>query len=100
MEVDEAGRLAAFRERFGRGWDAKSGNSEEVAREEGDELSEELGEEQHGDLMDLLSGYASSTEQGGSKEEPGQAKGAVKGSAKGAKKPVKAHGAIKEKSKW
>lgn len=39
MEVDEAGRLAAFRERFGRGWDAKKGDSEAVAREEGEELS-------------------------------------------------------------
>ncbi|RDW71183.1 hypothetical protein BP6252_07746 [Coleophoma cylindrospora] len=44
VEQDEAGRLRAFRERFGRGWDA-----EEVV-EEGAEASEEES------LMDLISG--------------------------------------------
>lgn len=85
MEVDEAGRLAAFRERFGRGWDAKKGDSEAVAREEGEELSEDVGaQEQYegeGDLMDLLSEHATQT---GLKSEPFVEKG--KGGGKGGKK--------------
>ena len=46
IEADEAGRLRAFREKFGRGWDAKSGT--EV--EDGEELQEQ------DNLMDLISG--------------------------------------------
>ncbi|EFX01458.1 50S ribosomal protein [Grosmannia clavigera kw1407] len=34
VEVDEAGRLAAFRNRFGRGWDASQDVSEEAAEPE------------------------------------------------------------------
>lgn len=46
MEDDEAGRLRAFRERFGRGWDVA-----------GDEESAEGGEEQEDTMMDLISGF-------------------------------------------
>ena len=51
IEADEAGRLRAFRTRFGRGWDAKS--AAEVAEEEGDEMKEEGGD----NLMDLISSF-------------------------------------------
>lgn len=46
VEDDEAGRLRAFRERFGRGWDV-----------EGGEESAEGGEEQEDTMMDLISGF-------------------------------------------
>lgn len=32
VEVDEAGKLAAFRERFGRGWDAEKNTAEEASQ--------------------------------------------------------------------
>ncbi|KAI9849620.1 MAG: hypothetical protein M1837_002745 [Sclerophora amabilis] len=51
IEEDEAGRLRAFRERFGRGWDAEAAAS---GRE--DEGDDELDEDGRGDLMDLISG--------------------------------------------
>ena len=61
FEADEAGRLRAFRERFGRGWDARINveeeESDEVDREEGEDV-----EEQKGSLMDLISGYGQETE--------------------------------------
>lgn len=46
MEEDEAGRLRAFRERFGRGWDV-----------EGAEESAEGEEEQEDTMTDLISGF-------------------------------------------
>lgn len=42
IEEDDAGRLKAFREKFGRGWDAESKEEEDVEEEES--------------LMDLISG--------------------------------------------
>lgn len=70
VEEDEAGRLARFRERFGRGWDAEiaqpldeQADAEEAARQE----------EEQGDLLDLLSaGYG----------EQAAAKGGKKGGKK------------------
>jgi hypothetical protein len=59
VEEDEAGRLRAFRLRFGRGWDA------EAVSEEGEEEKE--GEES---LMDLISGGGS----GGRYESAGEGK--------------------------
>jgi len=56
VEEDEAGRLARFRERFGRGFDADSGAGA-GAKESGEE-------EEGGSLLDLLSGE----EEGGKKE--------------------------------
>ncbi|KAG9248084.1 hypothetical protein BJ878DRAFT_489793 [Calycina marina] len=47
VEQDEAGRLRAFRARFGRGWDMESAKGEE------DSEGESTGA---GDLMDLISG--------------------------------------------
>jgi hypothetical protein len=46
VEEDEAGRLRAFRARFGRGWDV-----------DGAEESAEGEEEQEDTMMDLISGF-------------------------------------------
>jgi len=54
VEQDEAGRLRAFREKFGRGWDVESKD------EEGDETQDVGGaspEQKEESLMDLISGY-------------------------------------------
>ncbi|EKJ68884.1 hypothetical protein NXS19_002529 [Fusarium pseudograminearum] len=50
VELDEAGRLAAFRERYGRAYDASSA-------EEGGETAE-AGEDADGSYADLITGYA------------------------------------------
>ena len=56
MEEDEAGRLRAFRSRFGRGWDAES--TPEAGEEEGREGDEGGGEGvEEESLLDLISGY-------------------------------------------
>ncbi|KAI1123008.1 hypothetical protein F5Y10DRAFT_270509 [Nemania abortiva] len=58
VEVDEAGKLAAFRERFGRGWDTVA------AKEDGAEKDVEAGKAEAKDagsgdaLADLIAGYA------------------------------------------
>jgi hypothetical protein len=57
VEEDEAGRLRAFREKFGRGWDADITGSEEGA----DGVTGQDGAEGVEDsLMDLISGYSNS----------------------------------------
>lgn len=61
VELDEAGRLAAFRDRFGRGFDLQEGPGEDAA--EG-----KKGEEQEYDLGDLISGYASTEAEKGKKK--------------------------------
>jgi hypothetical protein len=56
VEEDEAGRLRAFREKFGRGWDveaAEEGEADQVDAKDG-------GKEDEGSLMDLISGYSNS----------------------------------------
>ena len=56
VEEDEAGRLRAFREKFGRGWDADTTGAEDgegVAGQDGAEGGEDS-------LMDLISGYSNS----------------------------------------
>lgn len=77
MEVDEAGKLRAFREKFGRGWDAERMDSgeEDTEKEES--------------LMDLISGFGG--EEGGGeglvemeRERGGVGKG--KGKGKGGKR--------------
>lgn len=86
FEADEAGKLRAFRDRFGRGWDAgKSGGDGEgegeLEGEEGDEKGEDGGERGDGDrednLMDLISGFGRSEEAGvrEGKEKSGKRKG-------------------------
>lgn len=59
MEQDEAGRLRAFRTRFGRGWDLDAGTTTEAEAdgkegEEGDGMAQ--GAEDN--LMDMISGSA------------------------------------------
>ena len=78
VEEDEAGRLKAFRLKFGRGWDA------EAADEEDGVEGAEMGEKEDG-LMDLISGF------GGSREGDGSA-----GSAEG--KDTKEKGEGKRKT--
>ncbi|KAI9666549.1 MAG: hypothetical protein M1821_004485 [Bathelium mastoideum] len=65
VEEDEAGRLRAFRQRFGRGWDAEAVSEDEEVRE-----GEEKATDRDESLLDLISGY------GQEAEKQGQAKGA------------------------
>ncbi|KAH7055500.1 hypothetical protein B0J12DRAFT_569144 [Macrophomina phaseolina] len=51
VEEDEAGRLRAFRAKFGRGWDS--------------EVTEDAEEESEESLLDLISGYSRAEEQKG-----------------------------------
>ena len=92
MEADEAGKLRAFRERFGRGWDA-SRQSEGQDEDEGIDAvagqdgtgKEGKGEEREDNLMDLISGYGRETEVKGN--ATGISQGKVKsGKGKGGEK--------------
>ena len=68
MEADEAGRLRAFREKFGRGWDAeKMGEEDEKRGAEGEGQLEE-----DDNLMDLIGGYGGEEGQKGVREEKGR----------------------------
>ncbi|KAI8951511.1 hypothetical protein F4801DRAFT_291099 [Xylaria longipes] len=66
VEVDEAGKLAAFRERFGRGWDSVAAVEETAAPagkgkegKEGAPAASAAGDSGSGDaLADLIAGYA------------------------------------------
>ena len=53
VEQDEAGRLRAFRQRFGRGWDLDSQEGEEVDEYDNEAAGTASAEES---LMDLISG--------------------------------------------
>jgi hypothetical protein len=74
VEEDEAGRLRAFRERFGRGWDSELTVEAEDSAEE-----KSTGEES---LMDLISGYTAE----GATEAASEKKGAGEGKGKGGRK--------------
>ena len=84
FEADEAGKLRAFRERFGRGWDAedKVGRGVDEGEEEGDEEGEDgEGDGGRGDtLMDLISGF------GREAEGRGEASGVREGKEKSGKR--------------
>lgn len=84
METDEAGKLRAFREKFGRGWDASKAQDIEVDVEdsEGGELQAQDSREEEDNLMDLISGYGQEAEAKGEakgvrqeKEKSGKRKG-------------------------
>lgn len=78
LESDDAGRLRAFREKYGRGWDAQlSTDSEEVADEDVVEEGKEAG-----NLFDLLSGYSQKVEPEGNASGPREGKGSD-GNSKG-----------------
>lgn len=80
IEADEAGKLRAFREKFGRGWDASrmAEKDEEDGGEGGKEEDEEMGEEDN--LMDLISGF------GREAEGKGEARGVREGKEKSGKR--------------
>lgn len=61
VEADEAGRLRAFRERFGRGWDAEKMDEEVEHNGEEGEDGEGGGED---NLMDLISRFGNEGEVG------------------------------------
>ncbi|KAK4692727.1 hypothetical protein P7C71_g4537, partial [Lecanoromycetidae sp. Uapishka_2] len=46
METDEAGKLRAFREKFGRGWDASRMADEDVDGDGREESGDEMGEQE------------------------------------------------------
>lgn len=71
VELDEAGRLAAFRERFGRGFDAAAVSEEGV---DADAAAEE--EAAGDDFADLITGYA--PQDTGSLKDSGPKKNSVK----------------------
>ena len=54
VEEDEAGRLRAFRGRFGRGWDAETMRDTATDGEGG---SENAGDQQEESLLDLIAGF-------------------------------------------
>ncbi|KAL8695004.1 MAG: hypothetical protein Q9218_000476 [Villophora microphyllina] len=86
VEADEAGRLRAFRERFGRGWDAETmtrrdeetGEVREGEEREGGQEGEK--EPQQDNLMDLISGY------GADAEKKGEAMGVRQGKKRSGKR--------------
>ncbi|KAL8851575.1 MAG: hypothetical protein Q9221_003507 [Calogaya cf. arnoldii] len=80
VEADEAGRLRAFRERFGRGWDAQTMTTRDEETGEIKEGQEEPQQDEGDNLMDLISGY------GVEAEEKGEAKGEREGKARGGKR--------------
>ena len=79
VEADEAGRLRAFRERFGRGWDAGAMNTRDQETGEVKE-GQEKSQPQEDNLMDLISGY------GFDAEEKGEAKGVREGKERSGKR--------------
>lgn len=75
VEEDEAGRLRAFRLRFGRGWDAEGRDADGGEGEDGEGEGREVEEES---LLDLITGFG-----GGRGEE--EMRGEVVGAGKGGK---------------
>lgn len=84
METDEAGKLRAFREKFGRGWDASKAQDSEVDADDSEEGDGQAqgGREEEDNLMDLISGYGQEAEVKGEakdvrqeKEKSGKGKG-------------------------
>ena len=81
VEADEAGKLRAFRDKFGRGWDASRMEEKdaEAGKEEGGEPAKEP-EEREDNLMDLISGF------GLEAEGKGEARGVREGKEKSGKR--------------
>ncbi len=83
VEADEAGRLRAFREKFGRGWDAEKMVTRDEETGEVKEGQEEEGED---NLMDLISGYGSEAEAKGEPKVVVREERVRSGKKKGGKK--------------
>ncbi|KAL8708201.1 MAG: hypothetical protein Q9220_006871 [cf. Caloplaca sp. 1 TL-2023] len=77
VEADEAGKLRAFRERFGRGWDAETMNKRD---EETGEIQEGKDQGDEDNLLDLISGY------GNEAAEKGEAMGVREGKERSGKR--------------
>lgn len=75
MEEDEAGRLRAFREKFGRGWDSEGADAEEEAALANGKKEVAM-EDQEESLMDLISGYNAGD---GTRPVPEEGRGGKKG---------------------
>lgn len=72
VEADEAGKLAAFRSRFGRGWDVDAGEAEEAAEGGGEvKKADEKAADPFDSLANLISGQYKGGQLGGltAKEE-------------------------------
>lgn len=78
IEADEAGRLRAFRQRFGRGWDART-VVEDEDMDQGGQDDEQSPEERDGGLMDLISNYGQEAEEEGTAKGTREKEKAVKG---------------------
>ncbi|KAJ5172073.1 hypothetical protein N7492_004666 [Penicillium capsulatum] len=74
VEEDEAGRLAAFRGRFGRGWDANAPAAETKdaasgkAGEEAAKAQAQADQEEEDNLLDLISSFGQEENQGSGKK--------------------------------
>ncbi|KAB8236234.1 hypothetical protein ETB97_000378 [Aspergillus alliaceus] len=73
VEEDEAGRLAAFRAKFGRSWDANTPTEEELNKK-AEQTSEEAAaearaaEEEDDNLLDLISSFGQEEQASGKKK--------------------------------
>lgn len=81
MEEDEAGKLRAFRAKFGRGWDAEA---TEYKDEPGDGTKATEKRQEDESLLDLISGYAQLEEAKGNSKAAKEHTNS--GAAKGGKK--------------
>ncbi|KAE8387895.1 hypothetical protein BDV23DRAFT_160164 [Aspergillus alliaceus] len=74
VEEDEAGRLAAFRAKFGRSWDANTPTEEELNKK-AEQTSEEAAaearaaEEEDDNLLDLISSFGQEEQASGKKKD-------------------------------
>lgn len=74
VEEDEAGRLAAFRERFGRGWDANAPDADTkdaASSKDGEEAAQaqaKADQEEEDNLLDLISSFGQDENQGSGKK--------------------------------
>lgn len=81
VEEDEAGRLAAFRARFGRSWDANAAAAEPApsgapkdaavkkAEEEAAKAQAQAEQEEEDNLLDLISSFGQDEAQGSGKKK-------------------------------
>lgn len=74
VEEDEAGRLAAFRERFGRSWDASAPAADtkdavgDKAGEEAAKAQAQADQAEEDNLLDLISSFGQGENQGPKKK--------------------------------